>query len=99
MEEGAIGLIGLRHHELTLPHYGIRFEVVDNATNNDGWIKPMRMHECADYACGSGFAMSAGNSDAAAQTHKLSQHEGSFDDGNSAKFCASKLNVIGWNRR
>ena len=75
IEKRGVGLIGLHHDVVTRTQLGISAGAVQASADHKGRVHAGLSQYAGDQAGGGGFAVCAGNCNAALEPHQLGQHE------------------------
>ncbi len=81
IEERGIRLVGLDHDEVARAKFGVGASLGQASANDEGGVEPAFGQHACHQAGGGGFAVCAGNRDAALQAHQFGQHHGARHDG------------------
>ena len=92
-EEGSVGLVSLGDQEIALPQARVGAGRVQAPADDEGRIEPALGETTRHQTRGGGFAVRAGNVDAALQAHELTQHLGTRNHRNARGVCGRDLGV------
>ena len=84
LHEGAVGLIRLHYHPVTLAEAGVGAIGVDDATVDDGWVKVAGIEQCRHQRGGRRLAMRAAHCHAGLEPHEFGEHFRAAHDGQVA---------------
>ncbi len=99
LEEGAVGLVGLRDQELALAETGVGAEAVHAAADHHGGIEAARSQHRGHHGGGSGLAVGARDRDAVLEPHQLREHLGPRDHRDAALTRGRYFHVVARHRR